>query len=39
MELEPVDGDAVVIGSADTALGAEVGAYSAAYTLLAARRV
>jgi predicted transcriptional regulator len=39
MELEPVDGDAVVIGSADTALGAEVGAYSAAYTLLAARMV
>lgn len=39
MELEPVDGDAVVIGSADTALGAEVGAYSAAYTLIAAQRV
>jgi predicted transcriptional regulator len=39
MELEPVDGDAAVIGSADAALGAEVGAYSAAYTLLAARRV
>ena len=39
MELEPDDGDAVVIGSADTALGAEVGAYSAAYTLHAAQRV
>jgi len=39
MELEPVDGDAVVIGSADTELGAEVGAYSAAYTLLSAQRV
>lgn len=36
MELGPVDGDAVILGSADTALGAEIGAYSASFTLLVA---
>jgi hypothetical protein len=34
MELGPTEGDAIVLGSADTALGAEIGAYSAALTLL-----
>jgi hypothetical protein len=36
MELKPVDGDAIIFGSADTTLGAEIGAYSAAFTLLVA---